>query len=206
MSNQIRRYTDVPPTTMEARDDEPNKIVGHAAVYYDGTEKTEFVPWDNYRERIMPRAFDRAIKEDDVRGLFNHDVNQLLGRTSAQTLLLRSDKIGLWYEALMPPTTAGRDVWASVKRGDVQGNSISFRVSDEREEKKDGIWYRDILGVELFDVGPVTFPAYESTDVQARSLEEAQAWVERHEQRSPRRGRRISILRRRLELDTRQRS
>lgn len=177
--NQIRRYHECELRADEA--DGKRTIAGHAAVFYDGTPETEYDVMGWFNERVMPEAFDRALEErDDVRGLFNHDPNQILGRVSAGTLTLRKDKVGLFYVDDVPDTQAGRDAWESVRRGDVQGNSMAFIVTDETERIEDELHIREIRGVKLFDVGPVTFPAYESTDVQAYSIQDAQRWMAEH--------------------------
>jgi len=160
-------------------DDKPARIRGHAAIFYDGTTDTEFRLWDDAVERIMPPAFDQVLsRPDDVRGLFNHDPNQLLGRTSAGTLSLAIDRRGLSFSVDPGATTVARDVTEHVRRGDVQGASFSFIATDERWEKQDGIEVRELHGVQVFDVGPVTFPAYQATDVQARAIARASrdAW------------------------------
>jgi HK97 family phage prohead protease len=144
-------------------------ISGYAAVFYDGTPETEFKLWDGMVERIEPIAFKRALKEkDDARALFNHDPNQLLGRVSSGTLELSSDKKGLTYRISPGDTTVARDVREHIKRGDLTGSSFAFRVTDERWEKENDIQIRTIKGVELFDVGPVTYPAYEGTTAATR--------------------------------------
>src|SRR5215475_2335681 len=72
---------------------------GFAAVFYkDGDPDTEYQLYPDLVERIAPGAFDRAVREDDVRGLMNHDPNLLLGRTAAGTLKLSADATGLRYE------------------------------------------------------------------------------------------------------------
>lgn len=142
-------------------DDDGKKIAGYASVFYDGTPNTQYALWDDTDERIMPGAFDEALSNpDDVRGLFNHDPNQILGRTAAGTLALRVDDKGLFYEIDPGDTTAGRDVVEMLKRGDVDGSSFAFRVLDEEFRKEDGKYIREITKVKLFDVGPVTYPAY----------------------------------------------
>ena len=87
---------------VELREDENKKpagITGYAAVFYDGTPNTEYELCDGLRERIMPGAFDRAMSEGhDVRGLFNHDANMLLGRTTSGTCRLSVDSRGLKYD------------------------------------------------------------------------------------------------------------
>lgn len=144
-------------------DDDNKRILGYASVFYDGTEGTEYALWEDMKERIMPGAFDDALSNpDDVRGLFNHDPNQILGRTSAGTLALSVDAKGLFYEIEPGDTSFAHDVIESIKRGDVDGSSFAFRVLDEELKKQDGKYVREITRVGLYDVGPVTYPAYEA--------------------------------------------
>ena len=161
------------PVSIERRADGPAMIVGYASVFYDGTPETEYQLWDGYVERIMPGAFDRAIREDDVRGLFNHDPDHLLGRTLAETLRLSVDQRGLRYEIEPPDTQLGRDLVASIERGDLTGSSFAFTVTDEVWRVVEEVHIREIEGVRLYDVGPVTYPAYEATTTGLRSELEA---------------------------------
>ncbi len=123
----------------------------------------------------MPGAFDRAIREDDVRGLFNHSPDMVLGRTKAKTMRLSVDAMGLAYEIDAPDTQVGRDLVESLRRGDIDGSSFSFTTTDEEWRKEGGVQVRLLKGVALYDVGPVTFPAYEATSAAARSDLEARA-------------------------------
>lgn len=164
-----RRFT--PGSKVEVRESDGGVvIVGYAAVFHrEGNAGTEYEPFDGLVEWIMPGAFDRALREDDVRGLFNHDMNLLLGRNTAGTLKLSVDSVGLRYEITVPDTQLGRDVTESIKRGDLTGSSFSFipgRVVWVEEEDRD---IRQIEEVQLFDVGPVTFPAYDGTSTGLRS-------------------------------------
>ena len=146
------------------------RIRGLAAVYYDGTEATQFELWEGAVERIMPGAFADALRgQGDVRALFNHDPNLVLGSTAAGTLKLSDDPRGLRYEIDPPDTQPARDLVQSIQRGDVKGSSFAFRVLDQQWKTEDGIDIRLIERVELFDVGPVTFPAYEATEAQLRA-------------------------------------
>lgn len=152
----------------------PGTIAGLAAVFYDpGDPGTAYRLWDDFEERIMPGAFDRAVAEgDDVRCLLNHDVNQLLGRTKSGTLRLSITKRGLAYEADTPDTQPGRDAVTTIRRGDIDGSSFGFRCTDSdlRIEPRDGkeLWIREVRGVILYDASPVTYPAYEATTAEAR--------------------------------------
>lgn len=168
------------PVELRAEEGKPAKIAGYAAVFYNpsdpGTEY-ELMRHANYSvsERLMPGCFDRALREDDVRALFNHDTNQILGRTRAGTCQLSIDGIGLRYEIDPPDTQAGRDLLVSLGRQDVTGSSFCF---DYRQKsitmQTDGDSERDIIevrDVKLYDVGPVCFPAYTSTTAGVRSTD-----------------------------------
>lgn len=146
-------------------------IEGHAAVFDSLSEDL----W-GFKEKIAYGAFSTTIAEDDVVGLFNHDPNHVLGRKSSGTLELREEQAGLWFRCYPPDTVAGRDVLTLCDRQDLRGCSFSFMTRQDAWNKLNGEWVRTLLDVQLFDVGPVTFPAYSGTDVQARSAE-AGLWI-----------------------------
>lgn len=158
------------------RDDGPSTITGYGAVFYrEGDEGTEFRLWADIVERIRPGAFDRAIREDDVRSFFNHDPNWVLGRNRAGTLRLSVDQVGLRYEIDAPDTQAVRDhVISPIERGDLDGSSFMFiprRVTwEEVSDGEQALVIRWIEEVELWEVGPVVFPAYESTTSGVRGV------------------------------------
>lgn len=153
----------------ESRDITEGTITGYASVFYDGSPGTEFTlgraGGQLYVERIMPTAFDASLADGaDVVGLFNHDPNLVLGRTSAGTMQLRKDTVGLHYEIKAGNTTIAKDVMKHQARGDIRGSSFGFRVTNEDTIHEDGKHVRQIHAVELVDVGPVTQPAYEGTN------------------------------------------
>jgi HK97 family phage prohead protease len=156
--------------TVETRGDgaESRALSGYAAVFGQRTSIMGL-----FDERIAPGAFSVAVARDDVRALFNHDANYVLGRTSAGTLRLSEDAYGLRYDIDVPDTSAGRDVLTLVSRGDVQGSSFAFEVEAEEWDHTAQPPLRTITRVKLYDVGPVTFPAYEQTSVSARCRQEA---------------------------------
>lgn len=161
------------PVRIETRNDSQQVIIGYASVFYDGSESTQFQLWGDVFERIMPGTFDRALSDkDDARGLFNHDPSILLGRTASGTMRLSVDSKGLRYEIDLPDTTAGRDVAESIRRGDLTGSSFAFRVTDEDWRKENGQHIREVRGVQLFDAGPVTYPAYPATTTGLRGADQ----------------------------------
>ena len=165
---------------IETRDGEPTKLRGISP------------PWDSlsvdlggFREKFSPTAFDKIIgrhKNDprgvaDVVGLFNHDDNQVLARTTNGTLQLAKEASGLAYEMTLPDTQLARDVAVLVRNRTLYGSSFAFTVSEKGEQ-----WIQDERGQPvriiheasgLFDVSVVTRAAYPSSSVGVRSLE---AW------------------------------
>jgi len=139
-------------------------IAGHAAVFGQEASIAGL-----FFERIEPGTFRKAIERDDVRALWNHNPDYVLGRNKAGTLRLSEDEKGLAVQITPPDTQWARDLMVSIKRGDVTQMSFGFIVTDAAWEKKDGKNVRVIRGVQLFDVSPVTFAAYEGTDVSVRS-------------------------------------
>lgn len=150
--------------------DGPGTLVGYGAVFYDGSRATEFELWPGVIERVGRSAFDKALGDDaDVRGLFNHNPDNLLGRTASGTMRLFTDEKGLRYEIDLADTVEGVAIAAKVERGDLSGSSFSFELrADEWEKKDDGTEIRTLKEVRLFDVGPVVFPAYDATTAGIR--------------------------------------
>lgn len=147
-------------------------IRGYAAVFFNPNdpEGTQYALWSDILERVMPGAFDRAIKEKhDARGLFNHDANWLLGRVSSGTVRLSVDSVGLKYEIDQNDSDPQwQSVAAKIDRGDITGSSFGFVVTkatwlEEKDADGSTIWMRQIEDVELYDVSPVTWPAYTGT-------------------------------------------
>lgn len=159
---------------VEARaEDGSRKIVGYGAVFNSRT-----VIGEDFEEEIAPNAFANSIK-GDVRSFFNHNPELILGRTKSGTLRIEEDERGLRYEVDLPDTQAGRDLQVSMDRGDVDGSSFMFRVKRDKWELRDGaLPLRTIQEVELYEVGPVTIPAYDDAKVALRSLEEARSRAE----------------------------
>lgn len=183
-----RRYTKAAAATIETREDGGKTLVGLGAVFYTpGVEGTEYRLGRGMVERIAPEAFDRALSDgDDARGLFNHDSNHILGRVSSGTMRLSKVAEGLRYEIDLPDTQAGRDVAESVDRGDLTGSSFAFRVESVDWTEEQEVNVRTIRSVELFDTGPVTYPAYLSTTTGIRAESEAdEAWegLQNHKRR-----------------------
>lgn len=140
---------------------------GHAAVF------GALARLPQHYEAIAPGAFTRALEGDtsDPRALINHDPSLLLGRRSAGTLRLGVDSQGLEFEVDLGNQSYARDLRESVERGDLRDMSFGFMPGDDEYGRaKDGRQIRTHTSVrELLDVSPVTYPAYQGTDLQLRA-------------------------------------
>jgi hypothetical protein len=185
---------------LEVREeDAKQRIVGHAAVFNviaDGGG------W--FREQVAPGAFKESIAKDDIRALFNHDPNFVLGRNRAGTLKLREDDTGLLVEIDPPDTQFAKDLAVSIGRGDITQMSFGFEILKEERQSGSGDKEPDLFTlqeVRLWDVSPVTFPFYKETDVSVHSRKlwsETQRAVKAFEARGWR------VRRRELELKTKE--
>jgi len=150
-------------TELRLEGDTKPKITGYAAIFDVWTDIGGM-----FKERVLRGAFSKTIKEGDVRGLWNHDANYVLGRNKAGTLSLEEDKKGLRYEINPPDTQWARDLMVSIDRGDVDQSSYGFKVVQSDDNYDD--YTRTIKETTLFDVSPVTYPAEASTTSEIRSL------------------------------------
>jgi HK97 family phage prohead protease len=124
-----------------------------------------------FRERIQPGAFSEALKTSDVRALLNHNPNYVLGRNKNSTLKLWEDDTGLAVDINPPGTQWANDVLVSIDRGDINQMSFGFIVGEDKWTEEEGAAIRTIVRVDrLFDVSPVTFPAYPETDTSLRAM------------------------------------
>lgn len=139
-------------------------ITGYAAIFNQLSDDL-----GGFRERILPGAFSRCLGSNpDVRCLFNHDRNIVLGRTKSRTLRLDEDATGLRFDVDIPDTSAARDLRESVQRGDIDQCSFGFSVVGQNW--LDGGTIRELTDVDVLDVSPCTFAAYPQTTVTAREL------------------------------------
>jgi HK97 family phage prohead protease len=160
-------------------EEEKRTVFGYAAKFNSESQNLGDANYQFY-EVIEPGAFD-DVMNDDVRALFNHEPDNILARSKdgKGTLRLSVDEIGLRYEFEAPDTQAGRDLMVSLERGDIDQSSFGFSVDKDGqrwEEVRDGdmvIVKRSITKFSrLFDVSPVTYPAYLNSEVSLRNLQE----------------------------------
>lgn len=143
------------------------KIEGYFAVF-----NSIYQIFDDLSESVAPGAFDDTLG-DDIRALINHDSSLVLGRNTAHTLDLRQDEHGLWGSITINPNDQdAMNLYARVQRGDVDQCSFGFDIlSEDYEVREDGSVHWTIRKVRLYEVSVCTFPAYEETNVKARSAQ-----------------------------------
>ena len=150
-------------TRIEA-DKEARTITGYAALFGSPSEDL-----GGFTERMGKNCFEGRL-QDDVRVLFNHDNNLVLGRTISGTATLEVDEKGLRYTCQLPDTSYARDLIELMDRGDVTQSSFAFTIEDESWEERDGALIRTVNKVaRLYDVSPVTYPAYQNSTAGLRT-------------------------------------
>ena len=183
MADRITRQMRTASTEFNTRDDNGNlAIEGYFAVF---DSVYQIAP--DMSESIAHGAFDNTIS-DDIRALINHDITLVLGRTKANTLQLRTDSHGLWgHIDINPNDSDAMNLYNRVQRGDVDQCSFGFDIlNEETDFREDGSIHWTIKEVKLYEVSPCTFPAYEETNIAARTKERAElikrkneAWKEK---------------------------
>lgn len=153
-------------------------IEGYFAVF-----GSEYRMWENAIETIDEDAFDDTL-DGDIRALVNHDSTLVLGRTTAGTLILRVDRVGLWGSITINQADQdAMNLYERVKRGDVSQCSFGFDIVDQSTEvMENGTTVWKLRKVKLYEVSVVTFPAYEDTSVEARRKDFEQAEKRRKEE------------------------
>ena len=155
----------VTPSEFRADEQDGKKHIAGYFVVFDDVYRMP----DGTEERIDPHALDDTIA-GDIRCLTNHDTRLVLGRTGAGTMTIRIDDHGVWGDAIINEMDSDAlNTWARVQRGDVSQASFSFDIVAEHPEPLGNgrtRWVVDKL--DLYEVSVCTFPAYESTQLQAR--------------------------------------
>ena len=167
-----RQTRSIPGQFRSLQDDDGNQYIeGYFAVF---NSNYQIAP--DMSESIAPGAFDNTLS-DDIRCLTDHDTRLVLGRTSAHTFEVRQDEHGLWGRALVNPKDQDAvNTKARVDRGDVNQASFGFDIiKEDTEIREDGSVHWTIREVKLYECSVVTFPAYQDTNISARSAQRDEA-------------------------------
>lgn len=183
-------------------DGETAKIIRGLGIVYNTETVIGGRMW-GFREIIRPGAFTTTMTEEDQRAFFNHDVNLILGRRSAETLRLMDDEKGMRYEIDPPDTYYANGLIVSLERKDVTGSSFMFSIKKQQwtepDDNSDELPLREVLEATLYELGPVTLPAYETSEASVGARAKAREF---HEGRQQRRSQRSSIVVPALPVDT----
>lgn len=156
----------IPVEKMETREDgDALYIEGYFAVF-----NAIYELWPGATESIAPGAFDESVS-DDVRALYNHNTDLVLGRTAAGTMEIKQDSHGLWGRVkINREDTDAMNAYARIRRGDITGCSFGFDIAaQETDYREDGTVHWTLTRISpLYEISPCTFPAYQETVVSAR--------------------------------------
>lgn len=162
-----RFFTEPVDFEMRADGEQSNVIEGYAAVFERSSQDL-----GGFHERIARGAFSNVLK-DDAFALFNHDMNKVLGRNMVNVTLTQDDK-GLRYRVELPDTPTANELRTLIKSKIITQSSFAFRVGKqewEHPEDRSKPSTRTIIEMKrLYDVSPVTYPAYLDTTIAARGL------------------------------------
>lgn len=147
---------------IRAGEGESRTVAGYAAVF----DQPSVLLFGEFKEKIDRGAFAASLA-GDVRALWNHNDDMVIGRTKSETLRLAEDAHGLRVEIDMPQSRP--ELLESIRRGDVDQMSFGFQVLEDSWDKAaDGSLLRTLRKVQLFEVSPVAFPAYPQTQIAMR--------------------------------------
>jgi uncharacterized protein len=160
----IRNFRTQFNITRAEESDNERTIEGYFALYESETEL-----FDGIYEIITKGAFDNTLN-NDIRALWNHNTQYVLGRSKNGSLSLKADEKGLFGTIKLPNTGYAEDLYELVQRGDIDQASFGFNILNEDiEELASGGYRWRINEIDLHEISVVTFPAYENTTVQARA-------------------------------------
>ena len=168
MKHREERYLKLAEDEFRAtEDDGVIKFVGRAARYGVKSDDLFFGV-----EVMQPGLFKRSLntKENEVVATWHHSEMHPLARRSAGSLDIEETADGLLVEIRPDDTSYARDLAVSIRSKTVQHMSVGFRTISDEWRIEDGVPIRDLIEAQLFDVAPVTMPAYPQTDIAVRSL------------------------------------
>lgn len=154
---EVRVYAGRKVELRQSSDGSPATIVGYGAVFPPALSQD----LGGWAEEVDPHAFDECLASGvDCRALWNHNDDHILGRTKSGTLKLSVDSVGLRYEITPPDTQIARDLITSIKRQDIDQSSFGFICKEDDWRVENNQVIRRVLKANVFDVSPVTYPAY----------------------------------------------
>jgi|GEM_PF-480687 len=146
-------------------------VEGYAAVFGSLSEVLFEYDLGKFRERILPGAFARTIKNQNIPLLVEH-ADLPLATTRAGTLSLSEDEHGLYFRSVLEPSDPDvQRLIPKMRRGDMNKCSFGFvPVQTDWDSNASKPRVRVLKEVKLFDVSIVARPAYPATEAKVRKL------------------------------------
>lgn len=165
-----------------------NTMVGYPIVF---GQWTEINSWEGrFFERVDRRSVNRTLKDrgDRVKVQFDHGMHPFVGSFPlGRPRVMQPEDYGLRTETPLADTSYNRDIIKPLLLdGAIDGMSFRFQVMrdewdmepERSDHNPDGLPERTITELRLFEFGPVTYPAYEATQVGIRSAAAFKLWLE----------------------------
>lgn len=179
VDNLVRAWVDPDAELRASPTGEGNTMVGHFAVFNSWTQISSAYEGGTFLERIAPGAFADTFKSkaSQIRVLYDHGGDHQIGNKPLGTpTMLREDKTGAYYEVSLFDASYVNDLKPAIRAGQL-GASFRFKVTGEewvtpKQATTDNplqLDERTITGVDLYEFGPVTFPAYADATAGLRS-------------------------------------
>jgi HK97 family phage prohead protease len=149
---------------LRAEEGDGMTFTGYASVFNSSSEDL-----GGFREFVAPGAFKRSLQaRNEIKLLWNHDTSEPLASVRGGSLQLFEDSHGLKVTAKLPNTTRGRDVAELLRSKVIDSMSFGFNVIKDSWSNNGSV--RTLESVRLSEVSVVTFPAYQATTAQVRSM------------------------------------
>lgn len=188
-NKEIRAYSAACVEVRARKEGEESRIIAGYAVKW-GMRSSFMGFYEVFQRGAFAEYLSDAARE--VLLLNQHDWKQPLARRTNGTLKVEEDDIGLKFEAELNDSTRAADVIKDIESGNVGGTSFCFR--SRKETYTDGEWdneknpvVREILKADLYEISPVTVPAYPDSEVGTRDIESAvkEAYADFKRSKSP---------------------
>lgn len=156
-----------------------HEISGYAIVFNQPSEDMGFI------EYITPGALDQ-VSLKQLLLLYGHDFNNILARADSGTLTTKVDDKGLFFDAKIPNTTLGNDVYTNIANGNIKGASFRFDIAeggDEWSDEGDQLIHTVTQISNMPEISLTPYPAYTETSVQIERSK--QIFLQKREKNMP---------------------
>ena len=178
----FRRFAEFEVRALEENEEKELWVEGYAVRFNEPTVLWEY-DGKEFKEQVDDRAFDDADMSDVIFN-YNHS-GKVMARTRNKTLQLSVDDKGLYIKARVDGTEEGRKIYEEIKGGYIDRMSYSYTVTEAAYDSENRM--RTIRKIKkLYDVSAVDIPAYDTTNIYARSLIDAEKEVREEEEKRKR--------------------